>query len=108
MGGVRPGARIHEPDHRTSDGNVHGHRRAVGHAGTAVVAHDVGESNIAGDSRWRLEIKSAGTQVHIRNNATGRSSRADAAALYGERRRIARWRTCARINVGDVITANTE
>src|SRR5213083_1295650 len=108
MGGVRPGARIHEPDHRTANGNVNGHRRAVSDAGTAVVAHDVGESNIAGDSRWRLEIKSAGTQVHIRNNAAGWRSRADCAALYGERSWVARWRTCARINVGHIITANTE
>src|SRR5438309_4048440 len=108
MRGVRPGARIHEPDHRTSDGNVNGHRSAVSHAGTAVVAHDVGEGHIAGDSRWRLEIKSAGAQVRIRNNAPGWSRRADAAALYGERSRIARWRTCARINVGDIITAHTE
>src|SRR5437879_5920474 len=102
MGGVRPGARIHEPDHGTANRNVNGDRRAVSHAGTAVIAHDVSEGHIAGDPRWRLEIKSAGAQVRIRNNATGWSRRADAAALYGERSRIARWRTCARINVGDV------
>src|SRR5438034_4703599 len=108
MGGVRPGARIHEPDHGTGDGNVNGHRSAVSHAGTAVVAHDVSEGHIAGDTRWRLEIKGAGTQIHIRNNATGWSRRADAAALDGERSRIARWRTCARINVGHIITAHTE
>src|SRR5436853_1420541 len=108
MRGVRTGARIHEPDHGTCDVNVNGHRRTVSHAGTAVVAHDVGEGHIAGDTRWRIEIKSAGTQIHIRNNAPGWSRGADAAALDGKRRRIARWRTGARINVGHIITAHTE
>src|SRR5947209_15296448 len=84
MGGVRPGAGIHEPDHGAANGNVNGHRRAVSHAGTAVVAHDVSEGHIAGDTRWRLKIKTAGTQVHVRNNATGWSRRANAATLHGE------------------------
>src|SRR2546425_2854814 len=100
MRSVRPGARIHEPDHGPANGNVNGDRRAVSHAGTAVVTHDVSEGHVAGNPRWRLEIKCARTQTHIRNNATGWSSRADAAALYGERSRVTRWRTCARINVG--------
>src|SRR6266498_4899630 len=100
MGRVWPSARIHEPDHGTGDRDMDGYGRAVRDAWAAVVAHDVGESHIAGNTGRRLEIKRASTQIYIRNNATGWSGRADAAALYGERSRVARWRAVARMNVG--------